>query len=293
MKRKPIPLRNGDQSLQARAPRSRAIGGRYTVRAEHERAEITLYDEIGFFGVSASDIRRELDEIDASEILLRINSPGGNVFDGIAIYNDLLEHPARVSVEITGIAASIASIIAMAGDDIAIAENGFMMIHNAWTIALGDQHDMRAVAEVLARIDGSLAATYAARSGTAAEDVAKMMDEETWLTAAEAVEEKFADRSFGRTDDEDASAAALFDLSAFTHPPAALKRQTEDGLRRAGFSKRAARDAVAAGFKDSPRCEAADRAIRRDAGAGEAVLLQGADALVARIRAAAAGDPAP
>lgn len=290
MPRTPIALRNGDRRFQARAPHRHVIGGRFTVRAEADRAEIALYDEIGFWGITADDMRRELDGIDAAEILLRINSPGGDVFDGIAIYNDLVDHPARVSVEITGIAASIASIIAMAGDDIAIAENGFLMIHNASTIVWGNRHDMRAVADVLERIDGSLAGTYAAHTGAAAAAMAALMDEETWLVGAEAVEAKFADRCFGpAADDDDAEddVAALFDLSVFARAPAALKRRTEAGLRDAGFSKREARAAVANGFQELPRFDAAARPTRRDAGEADDALIKGVDALAARIRAAA------
>lgn len=289
MTRRPIALRNGDSRFQARAPARRTIGGRFSARSDGDRAEITLYEDIGFWGVTAAAMRRELDDIDAAEILLRINSLGGDVFDGIAIYNDLLDHPARVSVEITGIAASIASIIAMAGDEIAIADNGFMMIHNAWTIALGDRNEFRAVADILERIDGSLAGTYAARTGAAKEEISAMMDAETWMTGVEAVEAKFADRSFG-ADSQDAgedAAAALFDLSVFAHAPAALKRRTEAGMRAAGFSKREARAAVANGFDDLPRLDAAIWPPRRDAGAADDALIEGVDALTAIIRAAA------
>lgn len=279
-------------------PYSSAIGPRFAVKAAADVAEITLYDEIGFWGISADDVRRALDEITAPEIRLRINSPGGEVFDGLAIYNDLLAHPAAVTVEITGIAASIASIIAMAGDTIGIADNGFFMIHNAWTFAWGDRHDLLATAAVLNQIDGALALTYAARTGGELADMAELMDSETWLVGAAAVEAGFADQTIPGDDDDVAEVApvdgtrayefkTLFDLSKFNRVPAALKRSNEDRLRTVGFSKREARAAVAQGFEDLPRREAVGRTIRREAGAGEAALLQGADALVARIRAVA------
>lgn len=266
---------------------STAIGPRFAVRSAADLAEITIYDEIGFWGITAGDVRRALDDITAPRILLRVNSPGGEVFDGLAIYNDLLAHPAQIQVEITGIAASIASIIAMAGDTIAIAENGFMMIHNASTISWGNRHEMTDTAALLGQIDEAMALTYAARTGGDQADIAALMDNETWLLGAGAVEAGFADETTAGAEEEPDRKAALFDLSQFEHVPGALKRRQEDGLRAIGYSKREARAAVANGFGELPRREAAAGPARRDAAAGDEAALQGAEALVAQIRAAA------
>lgn len=223
---------------------NRAVGRAFDIHADHDVAEIDLYDEIGFFGISAKDFKKQLDGISASTIKLRINSPGGNVFDGIAMFNDLVDHPAIIEVEVTGIAASAASLIAMAGDTITIAENAFLMIHNAWGIVIGNRHDMDDVAKVLEKIDGALALTYANKTGMDRDEIADLMDAETWLTAEEAVDQGFADDA-----GEEAEASARFDLSTFKNTPEVLltvmpkqadfetKRDAEHLLKRdAGLS---------------------------------------------------------
>ena len=146
---------------------------------------IELYDEIGGLGISAKDIRAALRRA-PGDITVRISSPGGSVFDGIAIHNDLLAHDGNVRVEITGVAASIASIVAMAGDTILIAPNAFMMIHDAWALSAGDARTHNEIADVLLKIDGQMAATYAARTGKDVAAIRKMMSAETWFTASEA-----------------------------------------------------------------------------------------------------------
>lgn len=172
--------------------------------------------------MTAKAFRAALDGVSAaSRIVLNINSPGGDVFDGIAIFNDLLAHKADVMVRVTGLAASAASVIAMAGDDIHIAENAFFMIHNAWSVAIGDSREMTARAKLLNQIDGQLASTYAARTGGDAADIKQQMDDETWLTASDAVDQGFADDVIPLN--EGADAAAFFDLSVFRNAPKALK----------------------------------------------------------------------
>lgn len=226
---------------------------------------ITIYDEIGFFGVSAQDVRGMLDEIDAPRIKVRINSPGGDAFDGVAIYNDLLAHPAEIDIEITGVAASAASIIAMAGDTVRIAKTAFIMIHNAWALVMGDKREMREFADVLEKIDTSIGSAYAARTGIDPKMIAVMMDAETWLSGDEAVEKGFADEI---SSDAGQDANALFDFSAFEHVPAQLKRRTEAALRDAGYSRTDARTAVSGGFQYLPDPDRRDavQADRRDAG---------------------------
>ncbi len=162
--------------------------------------EVLLYEQIGedFWsggGVSAKKFSEALKAAgDVQEINLRINSPGGVVFDGLTIYNALKEHPAKVTVDIDGIAASIASVIAMAGDEIRIAESAMVMIHDAQGLALGNHREMEAMRALLEKWDGQIASVYAARTGRRADTFRKLMDAETWFTAAEAKENGLVDQ---------------------------------------------------------------------------------------------------
>lgn len=196
-------------------------------------AELIIYNEIGPFGVSARMVRRELDAITAKRLIVSINSPGGDVFDGISIYNDLAQFDGEVVVRVQGLAASAASIIAMAGDRIEMAKSSFLMIHNAWALAVGNKADMRHMADTLEKIDASLADIYAGRAKQSVEEVTRMMDAETWLTADEAKAKGFAEV----ITDPPEGAKAFFDLSMFASVPAGLKRQVEDSLRHKGFNR--------------------------------------------------------
>jgi ATP-dependent protease ClpP protease subunit len=203
---------------------ARAKGTAFEARAPMAgaAAEIELYDEIGMWGITARDLSAKLADI-PGDVVVRINSPGGNVFEGITMFNELLAHKAKgtVRVEIMGIAASIASVVAMAGDEIAIAENGFMMIHNAWIITGGNRHDLNETATVLAKIDQALARTYANRAGLGVRTIGQMMDEETWLTGPDAIAKGFATESLSAP--AGAAAEAKFDLSVFACAPEALR----------------------------------------------------------------------
>jgi ATP-dependent protease ClpP protease subunit len=158
-----------------------------------KRAEILIYGPIGpeFWGdeVSAAKFAEMLAEVgDVAELDVRINSPGGDVFDGVAIYRQLVEHKAKITVHIDGIAASAASFIAMAGDHIIIAEAGVMMIHDAWSFAVGDAAEFRRVADRLDLVSQTIAEIYSARAGKAPTEVRDKMRAETWFTAKEAVD---------------------------------------------------------------------------------------------------------
>lgn len=207
---------------------ARATGTRFdAIKAEASTTVVELYDEIGFWGVTAKDFRDQLKGVEG-DFTLRINSPGGDVFDGIAIFNDLLAHKGKVHIEVSGIAASIASVIAMAGDSIAIAPNAFFMIHNAWTGAWGNRHDFTETAAVLAQIDEAIARTYAGRAKSGIRAIREMMDGETWMNAAAAIDKGFADKlltaeSAGKDEDD---IQARFDLSGvFAKVPDALRWQ--------------------------------------------------------------------
>ncbi len=167
-------------------------------KANASAAEIFIYEDVGerwFGGVTAKDFAQELRALGKVETIdVRINSYGGDVFDGLAIHRQLVDHPARVITHIDGIAASIASIIAMAGEEIVISESGFMMIHNAWGVSIGTAEDMRTTADILDGTTASLRDVYVARTKGEASAIKRWMDAETWFTGAEAVEHGFADR---------------------------------------------------------------------------------------------------
>ena len=186
--------------------------------------EIWLYDVIGedpgFGGMSAKTFTAELNKLGKVDTInLRINSPGGDVWDGNAIYNMLKRHPARIEVDIDGVAASIASVIAMAGDEIRMASNALFMIHNPYGVARGNAEDMRHKASLLDQVKASLVDTYVKRTGEQAAVISSFMDDETWFTSSEAVQMGFVDRI---TDEQKIAACYSFDLKNFKHPPKAL-----------------------------------------------------------------------
>lgn len=227
-------------------------GNGFHSKTSNKVAEIELYDEIGFWGVTAKQfkdtlVRAEKDGV--NEIKLRINSPGGDVFDGIAMYNDLVDFKGKVHVEIVGLAASAASLVAMAGDTISMKENAMIMIHNAWTIAIGNKADMRSTADVLEVIDSSLAKTYVSRTGLSLDEVTAMLDAETWLDADEALEKNFIDTIADDNKEDDDSAKAVFDLSVYNNVPVKVKRDIEASLCDAGYSRSEAKAAVSKGFQ--------------------------------------------
>lgn len=159
---------------------------------------ITMFDVIGedFWsggGITAKKVSAQLRAIGDRPIEVQINSPGGDMFEGIAIYNVLREHSQLVTVKVMGMAASAASIIAMAGDTIEIGAASFIMIHNCWVLAMGNRHDMRETADFLEPFDQAMADVYAQRSGSGAADVAKWMDDETFMSGSMAIERGFAD----------------------------------------------------------------------------------------------------
>jgi ATP-dependent Clp protease, protease subunit len=196
-----------------------------------ETAELHLYDVIGTYELNAATFRDALNYITAKNITVKINSPGGSVFDGFAMYSDLKAHPANIRVEVTGLAASAASLVAMAGDEIVMADNGFMMIHNASVFVAGDRREMARANRVLAQIDKRLAKTYATRSGRKEAAFADMMDEETWFDSEDAVKAGLAD-SIGESVD---AKNLAHDFNGFIKAPDAIKR----AARRNATSKQA------------------------------------------------------
>ncbi|MGW7440607.1 head maturation protease, ClpP-related [Streptomyces sp. NPDC054849] len=216
----------------------------YRIRnATSTTAEILVYDEVGYYGVTAKDFTAALSDVTASSIDVRLNSPGGDVFDGIAIYEALLRHPAKVTTYIDGIAASIASVIAMAGDRRVIGRNSTFMIHEASALCVGEQKDMLETARLLNRISGNIADVYAHRTGLEdAEHWRSLMKAETWWTGAEAVKAGLA------TEVSDGSPAATEETwsDVTAHLKGGLAEQTEWARMTANLTSSHGRDQLTA-----------------------------------------------
>lgn len=205
----------------------------FAAAKKQNQLELLMYDQIGggFFsdGITAKDVKSQLDAAgDVTRIVVRINSPGGSVFEGVAIYNLLKQHGAPIDVYVDGVAASIASVIAMAGTTVTMGEGAMLMIHNAFTGTVGNAKDLRKTADLLDKVDvTTITPAYLNRSNKSAEDLAAMMADETWLSAQEAVEMGFADNVVEMPKDKAAAARAIaqsFELTAqFTKLPEALK----------------------------------------------------------------------
>lgn len=205
------------QLLRDNATRARA----FKVDAKGDEATIYIYDIIGYDfwsggGVTAKDFAAELDKITAKTVNLRINSPGGDVFEARAMTAAMDRHPATFVAHVDGLAASAASFIAARADEVVMAPGSMQMIHNAWTMAIGDRNDMTKTAELLTKIDATIADDYAAKTGKPAAEMATLMDAETWFTAEEAVSAGLADRI---GDDLAPKTKNAWNLSAYEHAP--------------------------------------------------------------------------
>lgn len=220
------------------------------VRAAQDGGEtsISIYDSIGEnwegTGVTAKRIGAALRAIGQRDVTVNVNSPGGDFFEGVAIYNLLRLHQARVTVRVMGVAASAASVIAMAGDDILMGDGAFLMIHNAWAVAIGNRHDLRESADWLEPFDAAMASVYAARAGVDVAVCAALMDKESWIGAAQAVTDGFA--------------TGLIERSAIAHDATQAQGNkkalalVEASMARAGHSRSARRDTLKALFSGMP-----------------------------------------
>lgn len=196
---------------------------------------ISIFDVIGKDywdeGVTAKRISGALRSLNGADVTVNINSPGGDMFEGLAIYNLLREYQGKVTVKVLGIAASAASIIAMAGDDIQIGRGAFLMIHNCWVIAVGNRHDFAELAVSLEPFDKAMADIYAARSGLEMATVQKLMDAESYIGGSDAVEKGLADSLLSAdavSDGDESPAAALRKLDALlakTNTPRSERRK--------------------------------------------------------------------
>jgi ATP-dependent Clp endopeptidase proteolytic subunit ClpP len=183
-------------------------------------AEVAIYDEIGLFGVTAKEFSNSLKGLSDRRLTVRIHSPGGEIFEGNAVYNLLRRHKGGVDVAIDGLAASMASVIAMAGEKRSMAENAMLMIHNPWTVTMGDSESLRKEADLMDTLKQQIISAYAGRTGMKREVLDEMMDEETWLTATEAKEFGFV------TDITEPlnwkNSVKRFDISRFSNTPKSL-----------------------------------------------------------------------
>ncbi len=234
----------------------------YKISAKEDSAEISIFGDIGasWWGesVTVADFKKDFDKIkDKNSIKVLLNSPGGDVFDGMAIYNVISAVRQRVSVEVLGLAASIASVIALAGKDLVIGEGSFYMIHKPWAFAMGNAEDIRKTADLLDKIEEQMAAIYSQHTAMTDEELSAALEAETWYTADEAVEAGFASDTvdYGQL-------AASYDISKYkyAHVPSGMPgiekpsdkpetpREFESRVRDMGFSKRESTEIASHGF---------------------------------------------
>jgi ATP-dependent protease ClpP protease subunit len=271
----------------------------YKITARDDSAEVSIFGDIGssWWGdsVTLADFKAEFDKIrDKAEIRVLLNSPGGDVMDGMGIYNLLSGVRQKVTIEVLGMAASIASIIALAGKELVMGEGSFYMIHNPITFALGGSGDLRKAADLLDTVRGQMVGIYAQRTALTSEEIEAAMDGETWYTAEQAVEAGFASSV---ADYGDTEMVASYDISKYryAHVPVEMIadekpsempaniREFEDRVRGMGFSKREAVAIASHGFahrddaeaEAEPKTESEKQAPRESASASLAILLIG------------------
>ncbi|WP_444958096.1 ClpP-like prohead protease/major capsid protein fusion protein [Microbulbifer sp. ZKSA002] len=199
-----------------------------TAAANTSEADIYLYDYIGYWDMTAKDFARDLKALgDVSKINLHINCPGGDVFDGTAIYNLLKDHKAEVETWIEGIAASMGSVIALAGDTVHIAENAYYMVHNPSAGVRGDERALEKTKSLLAKVKATMKSLYSSRTGMSDEDISQVMDDETWYTGTEAVEAGFATDTTAAI--EMAASFSADHLTQFKNTPQAISALVMQG----------------------------------------------------------------
>ena len=229
-------------------------------KAKAAEATVYVYDEIGFWGVAPEDFVKELNALTADTIHIRINSPGGAVFDGTAIFNAIKQHKSKTVAHIDGLAASISSIIALGADEVSMAENAFLMIHEPWSMQAGNADDFRKEADLLDKIGVTIMSTYITKTGMKESEIKDLVAAETWMTAKEALKMGFIDTIEDDTGDEKAKATS-FDLKVFGNVPDQLvvgretptARELEKILKNSGFSTTQAKEVLAKGFKDETK----------------------------------------
>ncbi len=240
-------------------------GLRAALVEDEEDRSISVYDVIGYDywtgdGVTARRIAAALRSLGAGPVTVNVNSPGGDMFEGLAIYNLLREHKGDVTVKVLGMAASAASIIAMAGDTVQIARSAFFMVHNSWVIAAGNRNDLRETADWLEPFDAAMADIYSARTGADIKAVGKLMDAESWIGGSAAIEQRFADELL--PSDQVGQGDAKAQAHAARRLEAALRTSglpKSEAMRLISEFKAGAGDPAGSGEGDpTERCHAAD-----------------------------------
>ena len=260
--------------LTYRTPKNAAISARYWGKsldrpdwfrvANEERSasgplEIYIYDVIGWPFNDVEELVRKIADNRDREILLHINSPGGDVFDGMALYNGLRNHTQPVTTKIEGLAASMASVVALAGTSVQMHQNAMLMIHEPWAFVLGNQFELREIADLLGKLSANILHIYQRRTQSETQQLQEQMRDETWFSAEEAEEQGFLDQVIA----ENAGEQARFDTSMYAHSPTVTMpkgrdltpREMERALRDAGASRSFAKKAVA---KANPALRDAD-----------------------------------
>jgi len=190
--------------------------------------EVMIYDEIGKYGVDAKSFIDEIKNIpNGTSVLLRINSPGGSVVDGLAIYDAISRMPQKVTTRIEGIAASMGSVIALAGDEVIMSENSLYMIHNVWGGEVGDAGDLRKAADLMDKMGDRLVSIYMSKSGNSEEQIRSWMNEETWFDSSEAVKYGFVDII-----EEPIKLAARFDINKYDYKNKALVNNLFNNIKK-------------------------------------------------------------
>lgn len=214
-------------------------------------AEILLFDYIGYPYNDPREFIHALSEM--GDVTIRINSPGGDVFDGTSIYNSITSHKGTVTTRIEGLAASMASVIAMAGKKVQAYDNTMFMLHNSLTFAIGNQYELRDVADLLEKVDTTITDAYQKKTKKSKKEISEMMKATTWLTAKEAKDHGFVDMIV-----DGKSVKADFNLSIFANLPEQFNpestteptiRDYEKALREAGASRSEAKAILARGMK--------------------------------------------
>lgn len=268
------------QNLQWDAPADVLARWAETPLAASEGEDtITIFDVIGEDwwsggGFTAKRMSAALRSIGDRPVTVQINSPGGDLFEGISIFNLLRGHKQKVTVEVMGWAASAASVIAMAGDEIVMGLGTFMMVHNAWGIVIGNRHDFVDAADLFKGFDAAIADVYEARTRAKRTEIEKLMDAETFMGPTDAMKHGFADRV------DDSLGAEKGDGTAAVDSSILARRRTEAALARAGFTRAQRADMLAEISNQVPAARDAGRSAARDAGIDATAALQ----LLATIR---------
>jgi ATP-dependent Clp endopeptidase proteolytic subunit ClpP len=207
--------RNPRQAFITKMKTERKDKGYKFKNLDTDRPEVYLYDEIGAWGITALEFVNELQALNGKDFDLHIASPGGEVFDGIAIYNAIKNHKGEVTVYVDSLAASAASFIAMAGDKVVIAKNAEMMIHDAMGLVIGNASDMQEMISTLDRLSNNIASIYSDKAGGSPDEWRSLMKEERWYNAQEAVDAGLADEIQGAPKDEEPTDSVAF--ATFKH----------------------------------------------------------------------------